>query len=74
MGVSVNDTNAEATIATVTTTANSLNMRPMMPPISRTGMNTATRDTVIDMMVKPISRLPFRAASNGARPSSSMCR
>ena len=59
MGVSVSDTNAEATIATVTTTANSLKMRPMMPPISRTGMNTATSETVIDMMVKPISRLPF---------------
>ena len=28
----------------------------MMPPISSTGMNTAISDTVIDTMVKPISR------------------
>ena len=68
MGVSVNDTNADAAIATVTTTANSLKMRPMIPPISSTGMNTATSDTVIDMIVKPISRLPFSAASKGSEP------
>ena len=66
IGVSVSDTKADATIATVTTTANSLKMRPMMPPISSTGMNTATSETVIEMMVKPISRLPLSAASNGA--------
>ena len=47
--------NAEATIAIVTTTANSLKMRPTTPPMSSTGMNTATSETVIDMMVKPIS-------------------
>ena len=67
MGVSVSDTNAEAKMATVTTTANSLKMRPMMPPISSTGMNTATSDTVIDMMVKPISRLPCERGLEGVK-------
>ena len=74
IGVSVSDTKAEATIDAVTTTANSLKMRPMIPPIISTGMNTATSETVIEMMVKPISRLPLSAASNALRPSSSMCR
>ena len=72
IGVNVSDTNAEATIDTVTTTANSLKMRPMMPPIISTGMKTATSEMEIEMMVKPISRLPFSAASNELRPSSSI--
>ena len=45
-----------------------------MPPMSSTGINTATSDTVMEMMVKPISRLPLRAASKGASPSSSIWR
>ena len=60
-------------MATHTVTANSWNMRPITPPISRSGMNTATSDTEIDRMVKPISPAPLSAASSGARPSS-MCR
>ncbi len=47
------------------TTANSLKTRPMTPPMKNTGMNTATNEIVIDMMVKVISRAPFNAASNG---------
>ncbi len=46
---------AEAAMAIVTTTANSLNMRPTTPPMSSTGMNTATSESVIERMVKPIS-------------------
>ena len=68
IGVSVSDTNIEARIATVTTTANSLKMRPITPPISSTGMNTATSEIEIEMMVKPISRAPLNAASNGGKP------
>ena len=60
-------------MATVTTTANSLKMRPTTPPISRMGMNTATSDVVIEMIVKPISSLPLSAASSGDIPSS-ICR
>jgi hypothetical protein len=33
-------------------------------------MNTAMSDSVIDMIVKPISPAPFRAASSGEAPSS----
>ena len=41
-----------------------------MPPISSTGMNTAIREKVIEMMVKPTSREPLSAASNGGMPPS----
>ena len=70
MGVSVSETNPETTIATEIVTANSRNTRPTMPPISSTGMNTAISEKVIEMMVKPTSREPFSAASNGRMPPS----
>ena len=57
-------------MATAIVTANSRNTRPTMPPISSTGMNTAISEKVIEMMVKPISRAPFSAASNGRMPPS----
>jgi hypothetical protein len=41
-----------------------------MPPISSTGMNTATSERLIDRMVNPISPAPFSAASIGFMPSS----
>ena len=40
-GVSVSETKADMTTATVTVTANSRNSTPTMPPISSSGMNTA---------------------------------
>ena len=49
---------------------NSRNRRPMMPLIIRSGIRTATSETEIEMMVKPISAEPFNAASNGFSPSS----
>ena len=73
IGVSVNDTNIDARMATVTTTANSLKMRPTTPPISSTGMKTATSDTEIETIVNAISPAPFSAASKADSPSSSMC-
>ncbi len=60
-------------IATAIETANSRKTRPTMPPISSTGMKTAMSEKVIDTMVNPISRAPFKAASNGRMPPS-MCR
>ena len=57
-------------MATAIVTANSRNTRPTMPPISSTGMNTAISENVIEMMVKPISRAPLSAASNGRMPPS----
>ena len=69
-GVRVSEMKAEASTATVTTTANSRNSRPMMPPMNSSGMKTAISEKVIDMIVKPIWPAPFSAASNGLIPSS----
>jgi hypothetical protein len=55
MGVSVSEMITDTPIVSVTVTANSRNSRPTMPPISSSGMNTATSETEIEMMVKPIS-------------------
>ena len=70
IGVSVSETKPEMMIATEIVTANSRNTRPTTPPMSRTGMNTAISEKVIEMMVKPISRAPLSAASNGRMPPS----
>ena len=70
MGVSVTDTTPEIRMATQMVTANSLNRRPSTPPMNSTGMKTAASDSVIETMVKPISRDPFSAAIIGASPSS----
>ena len=70
IGASVSETKAEIAIEAVTVTANSRNTRPMIPPMSRSGMNTATSEMLIDITVKAISPDPFSAASNGAMPSS----
>jgi hypothetical protein len=47
----------------VVVTANSRNKRPMMPPSSNRGMNTATSEMLMERMVKAISPAPFMAAS-----------
>ena len=70
MGVSVSDTTAEVAIATVSTTANSWNNLPRIPPMNRMGMNTATSDRLIDTTVNPICRAPTNAACKGAMPFS----
>ena len=54
----------------VTVIANSRNSRPTMPPMSSSGMNTATSDRLMEMMVKPISPAPLKAASLGDIPAS----
>ena len=70
IGVSVSDTSTETAMVSVTVTANSRNSRPTMPPISSSGMNTATSETEIETMVKPISWAPLKAAASGTMPSS----
>ena len=70
IGVSVSETKPETRIATPMVTANSLSRRPRMPPMKSTGMKTAASEIVIEMMVKPISREPFSAASIGVSPFS----
>ncbi len=70
MGVSVSETKPETITARDKVMANSRNSRPTMPPISSSGMNTATSDTVSETTVKPICRAPFSAAGSGASPAS----
>ncbi len=50
--------------------ANSWNRRPTTSPMNRSGISTAISETVSEMMVKPISREPFSAASRGESPAS----
>jgi hypothetical protein len=51
-------------------TANSRNRRPTTSPMKSSGISTAMSETVSEMMVKPISLAPFRAAASGVSPSS----
>ncbi len=68
VGERVRATNADTAMVMVMVMANSRNSRPMMPPISSSGMNTATSETLMDMMVKPISPAPLRVASQRRQP------
>ena len=70
MGVSVSDTSAEIPIARVSVRANSWNSRPITPPMKISGMNTATREMLIETTVKPIWRAPSIAARSGGDPFS----
>jgi hypothetical protein len=70
IGVSVSDTNADTKIDTAIVTANSLNRLPKMPPKNRNGTNTATKEIVIETIVKPISLVASSAACIGVFPSS----
>src|SRR6266404_8386843 len=68
IGVNVSETMTETRIATATVTANSRNNRPTIPLIRNNGMNTAVSEIEIDMIVKPISPAPCRAACIGVFP------
>ena len=70
MGVSVKDTPAEIRMATLRVMANSRNRRPTISPMNSSGINTAIKDTVSEMIVKPICSLPLSAASSGFSPAS----
>ncbi|MNL56927.1 hypothetical protein D3C87_1804510 [compost metagenome] len=70
MGVRVKEMTPESRMAPVSVRANSLNRRPTMPLMNRMGMNTATSETVMARMVKPISFEPLRAAARGCSPCS----
>src|SRR6202162_2441811 len=65
MGVVVKEMTNEIRMATDRVTANSRNKRPTMPLIIRMGINTATREILMERTVKPISLAPLRAASIG---------
>ena len=71
MGVVVSETTIETTMATESVTANSRNSRPTMPPISSSGMNTATSEMLMVSTVKPISCAPLqRGLQTGCMPCS----
>src|SRR5437762_12741930 len=70
IGVRLIDTNPETRIATPIVTANSWSSRPTRPPMNRTGMKTATSESVIDRIVKLISRDQIGRASCRERGSS----
>lgn len=70
IGVRVNDTNPDIKIATVIVSANSFKSLPNIPFINSTGIKTATRDRVIDKIVKYISFAPSNAACKGVLPVS----
>src|SRR5580658_8377542 len=70
MGASVSETNADTAIEALTVMANSRNRRPMMPPISSSGMKTAISDKLMERTVKPISLEPLSAAFMGVSPFS----
>src|SRR6267154_6733275 len=70
IGVNVSETNPEISTATIMVTANSCSSRPRMPPMKRTGMNTAASEIVIDKMVKATSFDPSRVAWSGLFPIS----
>ena len=70
MGVVVRETSMDTSTAVVSTTENSRNSRPTMPPMNKMGVNTATREMEMDITVKPTSRAPRRAARNGLSPIS----
>ena len=74
MGVVVSETTSETAIATESVTANSRKSRPTIPPMKRIGMKTAMSETLIERTVKPISRRPWSAASNGATPGLEVAR
>ncbi len=69
----LSETKPEIRIATAIVTENSWSSLPTMPPMNRTGMNTATSDSVMEMIVKPISFEAANAASIRPFPIS-MCR
>ena len=62
IGVTVSDTIIETMMAKVRVSENSRNRRPGMPPMNRSGMKAAIRDTLIETMVKPICPVPASAA------------
>jgi len=58
IGVKLREMNPEIKMATLIVTANSLNNFPTMPGRSKTGINTATSDSVMLKIVNPISADP----------------
>ena len=68
-GVTVNETNSDVSVATVTTKPNSLKKRPTEPGRNEIGRNTTTSTNVMTIAASPISLRPLIAASAGDSPA-----
>src|SRR5471030_74687 len=69
-GVTVNDTNSDVSVATVTTRPNSRKNKTTEPGKNEIGKNTTTSTSVITIAATPISFRPLTAASLGGSPRS----
>ena len=67
-GVTVNDTNSDVSVATVTTKPNSRKNRPTEPGRNEIGRNTTTSTSVMTIAATPISSRPLIAAADGPSP------
>src|SRR5260370_34283843 len=65
IGVRVKDTSSETAMAKAEVNPKELMKRPTMPPMKPTGRNTASRLKVVAITARPISLVPWIAASNG---------
>ena len=74
IGVRVRATKPEMMTDPATAMPNSLNSRPVEPLRKASGVKTATRETVVAMTAKAISRVPLIAAVSGSSFSSSWWR
>ena len=70
LGVTVNETNSEVSVATVTTKPNSRRNRPTAPGRNEIGRKTTTSTSVMTIAATPISVRPLTAASVGDSPRS----
>ena len=70
MGVRVSETKPDTRIATANVTLNSRKSRPFTPLMKRIGINTATKERVIERTVKEICFDPCKLASRGIFPFS----
>ena len=68
-GVTVNDTNSDVSVATVTTRPNSRKNSPTEPGKNEIGKKTTTSTSVMTIAATPISSRPLIAARRGSSPS-----
>ena len=68
IGVRVNDTSSENSVAATIVRPNSRNSWPMLPDMNATGAYTTTSVSVMAMAASPISERPSSAAFQGLLP------
>jgi hypothetical protein len=68
VGVTVNETKSEVSVATVTTSPNSRKKSPTEPGKNEIGRKTTTSTSVMTIAATPISLRPLIAASSGPSP------